>query len=147
MRRETSTFKQEFIMANEGVIPTLDINQPVITNKSDKMTYLLKFLMYNPGWVSSWYDNHLLSMRQSMAANTEDRNKLVPALQQYLNQVIHNFYPDYSCTLETHDHNNDPLVYDIDIYIRDGLGNIVIQLDRLRKDKSGLFILKNVASV
>ncbi len=72
----------------KAVVPQLDLNQPVAENNSDKIVALLKFLMFNPGWISSWYDDHLLSMRKSMAKYTEDSDKLVPNINRLLNEAI-----------------------------------------------------------
>jgi hypothetical protein len=128
-----------------AVVPQLDINAPVAENNSDKMVSLLKFLMFNPGWISSWYDEHLLSMRQSMAKYTEDSSTLVPALQEKINDAIHHFYPDYHCSIEViRDQPNDPN-YTMDIAIRNSFNELVIQLDRVRKDESGLFVIRTHA--
>lgn len=124
-----------------AVVPQLDINAPVAENNSDKMVSLLKFLMFNPGWISSWYDEHLLSMRKSMAKYTENSSTLVPALQEKINTAIHHFYPDYHCSIDViRDDPNDPN-YTMDISIRNSFNELVIQLDRVRKDESGLFVI------
>ena len=127
-----------------GVIPTLDLNHPVLTNRSDQMIYLLKFLMYNPGYISSWMDDDLMSMRKSMAKYTEDPEKLVPALQQYLSAAVQRFYSDYSCVIDTIPDEGNPDNYTMVIHIRDNLGQDVVTLDKVRKDDSNLFIYKGV---
>ena len=126
----------------KSVIPTLSINNPVIESGADKMIYLLKFLMYNPGWTSSWYDSKLLSMRRSMAQYTEDIDKLVPALQNFLNDVIQKYYPSYSCSIKTTFDDDAHTKYSMDIFIRDGAGNIVISLDKIKSDNTNLFVYK-----
>ncbi len=131
-------------MLPTGVIPTLDLNHPVLTNRSDQMIYLLKFLMYNPGYVSSWMDDDLMSMRKSMAKYTEDPDRLVPALQQYLSSAVQRFYGDYSCVIDTIPDEGNPDNYTMVIHIRDNLGNDVVTLDKVRKDDSNLFIYKGV---
>ena len=125
-----------------AVVPQLDINAPVAENNSDKMVSLLKFLMFNPGWISSWYDDHLLSMRKSMAQFTEDSSKLVPNLQQMINEAIHHYYPDYHCDIKVirEDENNPD--YSMDIFILNSFNEVVIQLDRVKKDKTGLFVIR-----
>jgi hypothetical protein len=127
-------------MAN-AVVPQLCLTAPVAENNSDKMVALLKFLMFNPGWISSWNDEKLLSMRKSMAQYTEDKSKLVPALSQMLNEAVQHFYPSYRCEVSVID-EDDPNVYSIDIAIKDSLNNLVIQLERIKKDESGLFIIR-----
>jgi len=128
------------IMA-KAVVPQLDINHPLAENKSDKMISLLKFLMFNPGWISSWYDDSLLSMRKSMAKYTEDSSKLVPGIQQLLNEAIHHYYPEYTCDIKVIPDENDPTCYTMDLRIIDSIGNPVIQMERIKKDHSGLFVL------
>ena len=125
---------------SKAVVPQLELNAPIAENNSDKMTSLLKFLMFNPGWISSWYDDHLLSMRKSMAKYTEDSNQLVPALQSMINEAVHHYYPDYNCEIKViRDDPNNPN-YSMDIFIKNSFGQVVIQLDRVRKDTSGLFV-------
>lgn len=125
----------------KAVVPQLDINAPVAENNSDKMVSLLKFLMYNPGWISSWYDEHLLSMKRDMAKYTENSDVLVPALQQKINDAVHHYYPEYYCDIEVIRENpNDPDYY-LDIAIKNSFGELVLQLDRVKKDHSGLFVM------
>ena len=125
----------------KAVVPQLDINQPTAENNSDKMVSLLKFLMFNPGWISSWYDEHLLSMRKSMAKYTEDSGTLVPALKEKINEAIHHYYPDYYCDIKViRDDPSNP-DYVMDIAIKNSYGELVIQLDRVKKDKTGLFVI------
>lgn len=125
----------------KSVVPQLDINAPVAENNSDKMVSLLKFLMFNPGWISSWYDEHLLSMRKDMAKYTEDSQKLVPALQSKINEAVHHYYPHYHCDISVIRENpNDPDYY-LDISIKNSYGEVVLQLDRVKKDRSGLFVI------
>ena len=126
----------------KSVVPQLDINQPVAENNSDKMVALLKFLMFNPGWISSWYDNNLLSMRKSMAQYTEDSDKLVPAIQTRLNEAIKHYYPGYSCNIDIERDELNPADYSMIISIINEYGIPVIQLDRIRRDSSGLFKFK-----
>ena len=128
----------------KGVIPVLDINTPTLENRSDKLIYLLKFLLFNPGWTSSWYDDRLLSMRKSMAEYTEDPNKLVPALQRYLDTAIQKFYQDYHCIINVIKDEDDPTVYTMDISVVDSIGNRVITLDKIRKDDTGAFKVEGV---
>ena len=126
---------------SNAVVPQLDINAPVAENNSDKMVSLLKFLMFNPGWISSWYDEYLLSMRKSMAKYTEDSGTLVPALQQKINEAVHHYYPDYHCEIKViRDDPTNP-DYSMDILIKNSYNELVIQLDRVKKDKSGLFVI------
>ena len=125
-----------------GVIPTLSRNNQILENSNDKLIYILKYMFYSPGWISNWYDNLLLSMRKSMAKYTEDSTVLVPHLQTYINDVIHKYYPDYSCTIEViRDEANDAN-YSMDISIVDSVGTPVIQLGRIRKDESNLFVIE-----
>ena len=128
----------------KSVIPTLNINDPVLESGADKMIYLLKFLMYNPGWTSSWYENRLLSMRRSMAQYTENADQLVPALENFLTEVIRKYYPSYSCSIKTTFEDDAHTKYSMDIAIRDGAGNIVISLDKIKSDNTNLFIYKGV---
>ena len=127
----------------KSVIPLLDINQPLAENNSDKMVALLKFLMFNPGWISSWYDDHLLSMRKSVAQYTEDSDQLVPAIQSRLNEAIGHYYPGYSCNIEVERDELNPTEYSMIISIINEYGVPVIQLDRIRRDTSGLFKFKH----
>ena len=128
-------------MPNTAVVPQLDINQPVAENNSDKMVSLLKFLMFNPGWISSWYDEYLLSMRKSMAKYTENDSVLVPALQQHINEAIHHYYPDYHCEITVVREDPSDPNYIMDIAIKNTYGELVLQLDRVKKDQSGLFVI------
>ena len=128
-----------------AVVPQLDINAPVAENNSDKMVSLLKFLMFNPGWISSWYDDYLLSMRKSMAKYTENSGVLVPELQKQINDAIHHYYPDYHCEIKVIRDDPENPNYDMDISIKNGYNELVIQLDRIRKDQSGLFVLRTHA--
>ena len=130
---------------NKSVIPTLNINDPVLESGADKMIYLLKFLMYNPGWTSSWYDSKLLSMRRSMAEYTESARTLVPALERFLTEVIRKYYPSYSCHIEVIYEDDAQTQYSMDISIRDAAGNLVISLDRIRSDNTNLFIHKGIS--
>jgi hypothetical protein len=123
----------------KSVVPQLDLNQPVAENNSDKMVALLKFLMFNPGWISSWYDDHLLSMKKSMAQYTEDSDKLVPAIQAKLNEAISHYYPGYSCSIEIERDEFNPADYSMIISITNEYGIPVVQLDRIKRDTSGLF--------
>lgn len=128
----------------EGVIPTLDLNHPLLSTKADKMIYLLKFLMYNPGWVSSQIDDNLMSMRKSMATYTEDPDKLVPHLEAYLNEAIHRFYEDYTCHIDTEFDPGNKDNYTMVIHILDSTGRDVIPLEKVRKDDKNLFVYKGV---
>ena len=125
-----------------GVIPILDINGQVIENKSDKMIYLLKWLVFNPGWTSSWYDDKLMSMRRSTAEYAHDPERLVPALQRYISTAIKSFYSDYDCVINRIDDPNDPTVYSLEIKITDSTGIPVISLDRIKLDESGAFVFE-----
>lgn len=122
-----------------AVIPQLDLNQPVAENNSDKMVALLKFLMFNPGWISSWYDDHLLSMRKSMAKYTEDSSDLVPNIKRLLNEAIKHYYPSYSCEIKVVRDEVNPADYSMEISIVNEFNIPVIQLDRITRDKSGTF--------
>ena len=119
-----------------GVIPTLSLNMPVLENSNDKLIYILKYMFYSPGWVSNWYDDYLLSMRKYVAQYTEDSNVLVPKLQEYINDVIHRFYPDYNCQLDAIPDAENPNNYTIDISIKNSLGMLVLNLGKIRKDES-----------
>ena len=124
-----------------AVVPQLDINAPVAENNSDKMVSLLKFLMFNPGWISSWYDEYLLSMRKSMAQYTENDAQLVPALQKKINEAVQHYYPDYYCEINVVREDPADPNYIMDIAIKNSYGELVIQLDRVKKDQSGLFVI------
>lgn len=126
----------------KAVVPQLDLSQPVAENNSDKMVSLLKFLMFNPGWISSWYDDALLSMRKSTAQFTEQSDQLVPNIQRHLNDAIKHYYPDYSCNIQIERDELNPADYSMIISIVNEFGMPVIQLDRIRRDKSGLFKFK-----
>lgn len=126
------------IMA-KAVVPQLDINHPLAENKSDKMISLLKFLMFNPGWISSWYDDHLLSMRKSMAKYTENSYELVPRIREMLNTAINHYYPNYSCNIDVERDEKNPTEYSMVISIVNEFGQPVVQLDRIKHDRSGLF--------
>lgn len=126
----------------KAVVPQLDLNQPVAENNSDKIVALLKFLMFNPGWISSWYDDHLLSMRKSMAKYTEDSDKLVPNISRLLNEAIGHYYPGYKCNVAIERDEANPANYSMIISVTNEYGIPVVQLDRIIKDSSGLFKFK-----
>lgn len=126
----------------KAVVPQLDLNQPVAENNSDKIVALLKFLMFNPGWISSWYDDHLLSMRKSMAKYTEDSDKLVPNINRLLNEAIGHYYQGYKCNVAVERDEANPANYSMIISVTNEYGIPVVQLDRIIKDSSGLFKFK-----
>ena len=126
----------------KAVVPQLDLNQPVAENNSDKIVALLKFLMFNPGWISSWYDDHLLSMRKSMAKYTEDSDKLVPNISRLLNEAIGHYYQGYKCNVAVERDEANPANYSMIISVTNEYGIPVVQLDRIIKDSSGLFKFK-----
>ena len=126
----------------KAVVPQLDLNQPVAENNSDKIVALLKFLMFNPGWISSWYDDHLLSMRKSMAKYTEDSDKLVPNISRLLNEAIGHYYQGYKCNVAVERDEANPANYSMIISVTNEYGIPVVQLDRIINDSSGLFKFK-----
>ena len=71
-------------------LPTLYINLPKITKKTDQAIYLLKHLLYNPGWTSSYLDGESLSMRQAHRMVGEDKSKLPHVVEQLLNAALTN---------------------------------------------------------
>ena len=126
-----------------GVIPTLTRNTPILESPSDKLIYILKYMFFSPGWVSNWYDQFLLSMRKSMAKYTEDSRILVPQLQEYINESVHKYYPEYNCTIKVIRDSENEANYTMDIFIQDSIGNLVLDVGKVRKDDSGLFILED----
>ena len=113
-----------------GVVPILDINGQPIENRSDKLLYLLKWMVFNPGWTSSWYDDMLMSMRKHMAEYAHDPNLLIPKLSAYLNSAIQHYYSDYSCVINRIDYPEDPNAYGLEIKVTD--------------HSSGAFVFKGV---
>ena len=78
-----------------------------------------------------------------MAKFTEDSDKLVPNIQRLLNDAIKHYYPDYNCNIEIERDELNPADYSMIISITNEYGIPVVQLDRIIRDKSGLFKFKH----
>lgn len=83
------------------VIPTLNINQPIITQSSDQMAYLLKFMFWNPGWTSSIVESTLLSLRKLRAKYTEDISTYPQAIEALLKMAVYNYNTQWTASVRT----------------------------------------------
>lgn len=75
------------------VIPTLSIG-PIqqLTSDQDKIAYIIKFALYNPGATSSMFEEELVSFRKLEAKYGEDGARLAQELGQKLSDVIFRYF-------------------------------------------------------
>lgn len=101
------------------VIPTLYINLPKITKKTDQAIYLLKHLLYNPGWTSSYLDGESLSMRQANRLVGEDKSKLPYVVEQMLNAALNNCQCGVKAKVSAKEVNYEHNTYHLTITLTD----------------------------
>lgn len=108
-------------------LPTLNINQPIITEDSQIMASLLKFAIWNPGWTSSQIEDTLVSMRKIRAQYTQDVPDFPQALQGYLDSAVKRYHEDWQANVSYE--QVGPNTYTLIIRISDGLNVPVINMD------------------
>lgn len=119
-------------MAN--VLPTLNINQPIISDPSQIAISILKFAFWNPGWTSNIIEETLVSMRKLRAQTAQDIPDFPNALGDKLDAAIKRYFPRYRANVtyeETGpntykliisllDNRNIPIISADDIVVKDG---------------------------
>ena len=116
------------------VLPTLNINQPIVEDLSQIMVSLLKFAFWNPGWTSSYLEHTLVSMRKLRAETGQDIENFPHRLQVYLGEAVRRYDPSlqvtvtptrigvttYSLSIAITNGQNIPVINLEDIIVRDG---------------------------
>lgn len=135
---------------SEYALPTLNINQPIITNMSQIMASLLKFAIWNPGWTSSQIEDSLVSMRKLRAEHMDDVNEFARMLQIKLDMAVKRYRSDWkasvSCyqtgvdtvnlTIKIADSMNVPVISMDDVIVRDGEILLKSDLKEIREDEN-----------
>lgn len=100
-----------------SVTPTLSSTSGYLIDVRDQVMSFLRFLIMNPGWTSSLWEDELVSFRKISAAEDADRRSLVNTLSQQVTTILSNKFADYgfdcSFTTEDYDSNNDDGRYTI----------------------------------
>lgn len=122
-----------------GVIPSLSLNMPLITDPKEQVVYLLKHAFHNPGWTSSFIEDSLVSMRKLRAQYTEDKTKFTSALQIYLQNAIQRYQPSFRVEVSSRD--VDVNTYTLVIAITDSMNRLVLSTSDI-KVIDGVIVLK-----
>ena len=109
------------------VLPTLNINQPIIDDPSQIAVSLLKFAFWNPGSTSSYLEHMLISMRKLRASTGQDITKFPNALQYQLDAAIKRYNDRYTASVTSE--RLSPTTYKLVISIRDTAGVPLINID------------------
>lgn len=121
------------------VIPTLYVNRPVIEDEAERVAYLIKHLLYNPGNISSVYEPYLLSSRKAVSFVRREPAEMASAIGAQLNGVLrdHGLQAEVSYTQD----ESTPFQCHLVIRILDRSNRLVTELDDFAI-KDGQMVLK-----
>ena len=121
------------------VIPTLYVNKPIIETTPEKVAYLIKQLLYNPGNISSCFEPYLLSSRKAVSFNKREPSIMASAIAAQLNGVLthHGLSAEVTYTQP----EDSPFQCHLIITVKDGGGNLVTQMDDFAISADGQMIL------
>lgn len=77
------------------VTPTLNSSIGFVTDVSDQIATLLRFIIMNPGWISSIWESRMLSFRSLTARYEHDRDIMTGTLTEMLNGTLSRMFPDF----------------------------------------------------
>ena len=109
-------------------IPTLFVNKDEMRTPQEVISYLLKFMMHNPGWTSSQIEGGMLSMRKFAAETSENINALPGMVESILSSAINKHFPNYSVKVNA-TVMPDQVTYRMSILVMDTVGEHVFGTD------------------
>lgn len=123
-------------------IPTLtQTSQPVLTDPTDVIAYLIRFFLTNPGRVSDFFDKQQLSFREVLATHTSPA-QVANACEQVLTEAIDRHYPNtYGTTVTAHPMDEGHTRWRLQIAVRTAAGEPALQLTAT--DEDGTFHIQN----
>lgn len=99
-------------------IPVLSTTKGYLTNNSDRAAYLLTFFIYNPGEVSDYFEDYLISLRDLASKNQQVPDALVSAVEGTLTKVYERYFPDLIINVEVEQKYIDGYKYGLKINIQ-----------------------------
>lgn len=82
------------------VTPILSSKTGYVSDIRDQVQSVLKFIILNPGWTSSIWEDRLVSFRKLASKYEHSRNRLAGELQSGLLQVFGNMFDQYSFDIQ-----------------------------------------------
>lgn len=125
------------------IIPTLFVNKNEMETPQEIVSYLLKFMLNNPGWTSSQIEGQLLSMRKFIAETSEDIKGLPAAIETVLTASIEKYLPGYKANVTSRKVSDSR--YNLSITIVDMMGGAVFDTEDFIIE-NGEFILNTEAA-
>lgn len=90
------------------VTPVLSTKAGYVSDVRDQIATLLRFVIMNPGWISSIWDELLISFRTMSSKYEHDRTELSSNLQLRINETLKRMFADYNFDCEFTTEDLDP---------------------------------------
>lgn len=90
------------------ITPVLSSKAGYVSDVRDQIATLLRFVVMNPGWISSIWDDLLVSFRTLSSKYEQDRTQLASNLQIKINETLRRMFTDYSFDCEFTTYDLDP---------------------------------------
>lgn len=87
-------------MKKTTVTPTLSSTHGYLVDVRDQVSSLIRFVIMNPGWTSSIWEDKLLSARKFVAKYEQDRNTLASMLGSAVRETLQQMFNDYEISTE-----------------------------------------------
>lgn len=108
-------------------IITLHYNvDPILKTTPDKVAYLLRHFVYNPGFTSSWFPDMEISLRGLVGKTPMNPELTGQSIANTLSQALTRVLPDEVLQVEVGIVYGDTSFYTIQVKITDSVGNLVI---------------------
>ena len=108
-------------------IITLHYNvDPILKTTPDKVAYILRHFVYNPGFTSSWFPDMEISLR-GLAAKTPNNPEVTGQnIANALSQAFTRILPEETLQVNVGIVYNSTSFYTVQVKITDSVGNLII---------------------
>ena len=91
-----------------SVTPVLSSKVGYLTDVTEQIATLVRFIIMNPGWISSLWEKHLISFRKMSAQYEHDRAQFAAQLSSAVEQALIQKFRDYQfdCSFKTSDYDS-----------------------------------------
>lgn len=83
-----------------SVTPVLSSSVGYLKDINEQITTLVRFVIMNPGWTSSLWEDQLVSFRKISSAEEKDRNSFAGILSTRIRTLLKNKFKDYNFETE-----------------------------------------------
>lgn len=91
-----------------SVTPVLSSKVGYLTDVTEQIATVVRFIIMNPGWISSLWEDNLISFRKLSATFEHDRTQFASQLSAATEQLLTTKFRDYrfDCNFKTSDYDS-----------------------------------------